>query len=162
MITNEKALQGLNVINALLQTPEKKPTKFVFALVKNKQSLESIAEAFNKTLTADIDPDFEDFQNACINLADDFAQKTTDNISVTNANGQVMIDPTRTIDYDRACMAMASSKSTWQKALQRRMDMIVTLNNTDSKFTPYQISLSNFPNEISGTELEYLYFMIKD
>ena len=159
MITNELAIKGLQVINTILSSNEKHPTKFIYALIKNKQLLEPVLKAYNETIESDNNPIFDDLKSEWDRVSKDYALLDQSGNPFMKNDGSVAIDPNKAGDFNSACIAIVEAKPEWKSALANRTKIVTELQQADSKFVPFQVSIDSFPSEMNGTFLEALSFM---
>lgn len=159
MITNETAIRGLQVINAILSSNDKYPTKFIYALIKNKQLLELVLKAYNDTIENDKDDDFDSLKAEWDKLSRDYAMLDHNGNPAMKNDGSMVIDPEKANDFNAACMAIVATNTAWVDALPRRTKMITDLQQADSAFIPLPVSIDLFPNEMQPGFMEALMFL---
>lgn len=161
MITNETAIKALQVINAMLSSNDKYPTKFVYAIIKNKQLLEPVLKAYNDTIEKDNDSDFLKLKTEWDKISKEYALLDHNKKPTMKNDGSMVIDPDRSNDFNIACMEIVAKKPVWQEALTRRTKMITDLQQSDSKLDPFSISIDSFPEEMNGSFMECLAFLVE-
>lgn len=147
--TNLQILGWYQNTVAMLQNPQPRPTKFNYALMRNKHRLEILVTAFNETLKASQSPEFTELQTI-------WREEIQPKYSLPNG----AIDQMRAREFDAECMAKAEENPDWVKASQEQRVTLDELHAIQVDFTPYKLSADLLPEMISGAELMAVEYML--
>jgi len=162
-ITNREAINYFNVVSEYIRnnTTNKLPIKFTYALVRNQKKLQDLVEYLDKTTRENSTPTIKAMQEAWNAKRAEFALKHGDTPAMAQ-DGLPFVDPAKTDEYNKVCMAMLDENEGWREAYDARQREIDTLHESTCDFEPYFISLDNFPDEMSPIDMHNLSFMVKE
>jgi len=159
--TNGDIFALYNAICALLgDSKVRLPSKFNYALAKNKKTLQATVEALQETVNKRA-PEFIQFDAARVELCHKYAVKDEKGQPVVDEKNNFKIDDQVTFDTE-----LVALKEKYQKAIDEELDRqnkLKDLINMMTEVDIHKIKLSDIGNEPTvPSHIEYLMPMIDD